>query len=84
MTFVSPQFFFLLPLLVLVGWLFRRLELWRPLRAALLLLITVILCDPRVVLKTGGIDLWVLLDRSRSAQDLVNAGEQEWRTLLER
>lgn len=84
MTFGSPQFFFLLPLLLLVGWIFRRLELWRPLRVLLLLLITVILCDPRVVLKTGGIDLWVLLDRSRSAQDLVDAGEQEWRTLLER
>ena len=84
MTFGSPQFFFLLPLLLLVGWIFRRLELWRPLRVLLLLLITVILCDPRVVLKTGGIDLWVLLDRSRSAQDLVDAGEREWRTLLER
>lgn len=84
MTFGSPQFFFLLPLLLLVGWIFPRLELWRPLRVLLLLLIAVILADPRVVLKTGGIDLWVLLDRSRSAQDLVDAGEQEWRTLLER
>ncbi len=84
MTFGSPQFFFLLPLLLLVGWIFRRLELWRPLRVILLVLFTVILCDPQVVLKTGGIDLWVLLDRSRSAQELVDAGEQEWRTLLER
>ncbi len=29
-------------------------------------------------------DLWVLMDRSRSAQDLVDSGELEWRTLLER
>jgi len=84
MTFGLPQFFFLLPVLLLVGWIFRRLELWRPLRVLLLVLFTVILCDPRIVLKTGGIDLWVLLDRSRSAQDLVDTGEQEWRTLLER
>ena len=84
MTFGSPQFFFLIPLFLLAGWLFRRLELWRPLRVLLLLLITIILCDPMIVLKTGGIDLWVLLDRSRSAQELVDSGEQEWRTLLER
>lgn len=84
MTFGSPQFFILLPLLLLVAWIFRRLELWRPLRVILLVLITVILCNPQMVLKTGGIDLWVLLDRSRSAQDLVDAGEPEWRTLLER
>lgn len=84
MTFGSPQFFFLLPLLLLAGWIFRRLELWRPLRVLFLLLITAILCDPRLVLKTGGIDLWVLLDRSRSAQELVDSGEQEWRTLLEK
>ncbi len=84
MTFGSPQFFLLLPLLLLVGWMFRRLELWRPLRMILLVLLTGMLCDPQVVLKTGGIDLWVLLDRSRSAQDLVDAGESEWRALLER
>lgn len=84
MTFGSPQFLFLLPLLFLAGWVFRSLELWRPLRVVLLLLITLLLCDPRIVLKSGGIDLWVLLDRSRSAQSLVESGEQEWRTLLER
>ncbi len=84
MAFGSPQFLFLIPLFLLAGWIFRRLELWHPLRVILLLLITMILCDPRVVLKTGGIDLWVLLDRSRSAQELVDSGEQEWRTLLER
>ncbi len=84
MHFAAPQFLFLLPIWLLLGWRFRRLELWRPLRAVVLLLLTLLLCDPRVSLKSGGIDLWVLLDRSRSAQDLVDAGELEWRTLLER
>lgn len=84
MSFALPQFLFLLPVWLLAGWRFRQLELWRPLRAILLLLVTALLCDPRLVWKTGGMDLWVLLDRSRSAQDLVDAGESEWRTLLER
>ena len=84
MTLASPQFLFLLPLLLLAAWRFRRMQLWRPLRVLLLVLVILLLCDPRVVLKSGGIDLWVLFDRSRSAADLVDAGEPEWRSLLER
>ena len=84
MTLAAPQFLFLLPIWGLLAWRFRRLELWRPLRALFLLALTLLLCDPRIVLKSGGIDLWVLFDRSRSAQDLVDASETEWRTLLER
>lgn len=84
MTLAAPQFLFLIPVWILLGWRFRRLELWRPLRALFLVLLTLLMCDPRMVLKSGGIDLWVLFDRSRSAQDLVDAGEPEWRALLER
>ncbi len=84
MTLAAPQFLFLLPVWLLAGWWFRALGLRRPLRMLLLLLLTLVLCDPRVVSRSGGVDLWVLLDRSRSARDLVDAGEQEWRTLLER
>ncbi|HRQ88726.1 MAG TPA: vWA domain-containing protein, partial [Bacteroidia bacterium] len=84
MTLAAPQFLFLIPVWLLVGWRFRRLALWRPLRALLLGLATLLLCDPRVVLKSGGIDLWVLLDRSRSAEERMGQGELEWRALLER
>ncbi|MBL9158768.1 MAG: VWA domain-containing protein [Verrucomicrobiales bacterium] len=84
MTFAAPQFLFLIPVWVLLAWRFRRLELWRPLRVIFLALLTLLMCDPRMVLKSGGIDLWVLFDRSRSAQDLVDAAESEWRALLER
>ncbi len=84
MSLAAPQFLLLLPLWVLLGWRFRRLELWRPLRAGLLFLLVLLLCEPRMVLKSGGIDLWVLMDRSRSAEQLVDAGETEWRGLLER
>lgn len=83
MTFGAPQFFLLIPLLILIGWIFRNLQLWKPLRALLLLVLVVALCDPRAILKSSGIALWVLLDRSKSAQDLVDPSEYEWRTLLE-
>ena len=67
----------------MLGWWVPRIELWRPLRLLWLALLLLLLCDPRVVLKKGGIDLWVLFDRSLSAQSLVEAGEQEWRSILE-
>ncbi len=84
MSFAAPQFLLLLPIWVVLGWRFHRLELQRPLRLLLLLLLTLLLCDPQIVLKSGETDLWVLFDRSRSAQNLVDASESEWRTLLER
>jgi len=84
MSFAAPQFLLLLPALALLGWVARPLELWRPLRAALLLLLVGALCEPRLAQKRGGLDLWVLVDRSLSAQDLVEAQEGEWRALLER
>ncbi len=83
MSFASPHFFLLIPLLILTGWLFRRLELWMPLRVLLLLLLVIAMCEPQLRLKRGGMDLWVLLDRSESAREMVDGGEREWRTLLE-
>ena len=83
MSFASPHFFLLLPLLFLAGLLVRRLQLFRPLRVLLLVLLVVAICDPMIKLKRGGMDLWVLLDRSDSAREMVDAGEKEWKSLLE-
>lgn len=83
MSFASPHFFLLLPLLFLAGWLLRRLQLWRPLRVLLMVLLVIAICDPLIKLKRGGMDLWVLLDRSASAREMVDAGEREWKSLLE-
>ncbi len=80
----SPQFLVLIPVFALIGWYCRGLKLWWPMRAVLLLVLVLTLCDPRIRLKSGGIDLWVLLDQSASAREMVEAGSQEWRTLLER
>lgn len=84
MSFAAPQFLILLPVLALLGWIFRKTEIWRPLRLILLVLLVLSLCDPHILLKRGGMDLWVLLDRSLSARELVESGEDEWRSLLER
>ena len=81
--FGAPQFFLLIPLLVVLGWYFRRLQLGKPLRVILLLLIVLILTDPSILRKQRGMDLWVLIDRSLSARDIVDAGIKEWRSLLE-
>jgi uncharacterized membrane protein len=69
---------------MLIGWLVPCFEIFRPLRAVLLLLLVMLLSDPKIVQRSGGTDLWVLLDESRSAKDLVETGRSEWRTLLER
>lgn len=84
MSLGAPQFLLLLPAFALAGWFFRGLQLWKPLRILLILIAVLALCDPSIPLKRGGIDLWVLLDRSLSARSLTDAGDEEWRSLLER
>lgn len=82
MSLGAPQYLLLLPLLVLLAWIFPRLKLWHPLRAGLLLLLVLALCDPRYRLRSDSMDLWVLFDRSASSQELVAKNEDEWKTLL--
>lgn len=82
MSFGAPQYLLLLPLLILVGWFWKRLELWQPFRAALLLTLVLALCDPRIRLRSDAMDLWVLMDRSDSAREIVEAGAEEWKSLL--
>ena len=66
------------------GWFWPRLQLWRPLRAILLILFTFLLTDPDVTRNQNSLDLWVLLDRSDSTEDLVDKGLPEWKELLKR
>lgn len=83
MNFAAPQFLLLLPFLAVAGWYFRRLELWRPLRAAALVLLVLALADPRIRRLADGMDLWVLVDRSASAEEIVARDLEEWKRLLE-
>ena len=84
MKFLAPQFLILLPFLAVAGWYFRRLELWRPLRAAALAVAVLLLSEPQIRRLKDGMDLWVLVDRSESADALVSQNFDEWKRLLER
>lgn len=84
MTFSAPEWFFLLPVALLLGMVWKSLRLWKPLRALLIIVLTVLLADPRIDKQQNALDLWVMLDRSESTEDLVDKGLPEWKKLLER
>lgn len=83
MTFSAPEWFLLLPTLTLLGLVWRKLQLWKPLRVLLLATLTILLADPRVDKQQDTLDLWVMLDRSDSTEDLIDKGLPEWKKLLE-
>ena len=64
MIFRDPAWLALLPVVGLAGWVWRGLQLQRPLRAGFVLLIILLLMRPQWQRLAGGMDLWVLLDRS--------------------
>ncbi|MGB6223318.1 VWA domain-containing protein [Haloferula sp.] len=84
MIFASPEWFLLIPAAVFIGWFWSDLHLFSPLRFILIALAAIALADPRMVLKEDSLDLWVLLDRSDSTEDLVDQGLPEWQRLLEK
>ncbi|WP_193214137.1 VWA domain-containing protein [Luteolibacter marinus] len=84
MSFGSPEWFILLPALLFAGWFWKSLRLWSPLRLLLLLVAVFALADPKVNVQEDALDLWVLLDRSDSTEDLVDQGLPEWQRLLEK
>ncbi len=84
MIFRDPAWLALLPVVVLAGWVWPGLQLQRPLRAGFVLLIILLLMRPQWQRFAGGMDLWVLLDRSASTEALIDQGLPEWRQLLDR
>ena len=83
MTFISPEYFLIIPALALVGWFWRELKLQTPLRAVLMVLAVVALTEPIIQHQQNSLDLYVLLDRSDSTEDLIDKGLPEWQRLLE-
>lgn len=79
-----PEWLALLPVLLLAGGLMPRMSLWRPLRIAVLLLLTLALAQPQWRRLADGVDLWVLLDSSVSAEKPMSKGLPEWEKLLEK
>ena len=84
MIFESPEWFFLLAVLLFAGGFWPRLQLWRPLRVIALLALVLLLTDPQHEKNQNSVDLWVILDRSDSTEDLVAKGLPEWQELLRR
>ena len=81
--FERPEFLILFPALLVLGFVWKRLHLFQPLRLLILAVLTLLLADPRISKKEKALDLWVLLDRSDSTEDLVDKGLPEWKELLE-
>lgn len=82
MTF-SYEYFLLLPVLAVLGLVWRGLGLFVPLRAAIVVVAVLVIADPRIQRSRDVLDLHVLLDRSESTGDLIDKGLPEWRQLLE-
>jgi hypothetical protein len=83
MTFTSPEYFLLIPAFALMGWFWRGLRLHSPLRAIILLAAIFALTGPTIQHQQNSLDLYVLLDRSESTEDLIDKGLPEWKRLLE-
>ncbi len=84
MRFASPEWLLLLPLLAAAGWFWRGMRLEKPLRVICLLLLVLLLARPQMRRAGDGLDLWVLVDHSESAKDLLQPRLAEWEAILEK
>jgi uncharacterized membrane protein len=82
--FQAPEWFLLVPALLIAGWFWKNLSLFQPLRLVIILLGALLLADPSIRKQQDALDLYVLLDRSESTEDLVDQGLPEWQRLLEK
>lgn len=83
MNFSAPEYFLLIPAFLLLGWFWRDLKLHTPLRAIVSILAIIALAEPSIQHQRNSLDLYVLLDRSDSTEDLIDKGLPEWQRLLE-
>src|ERR1700704_97744 len=79
----DPQWLLLLPALAAMAWQLPRIGLWQPLRASCAVLLVLCLARPEIRSVTFGQDLWVLVDRSASAQETVEPRRNEMERILE-
>lgn len=84
MRFLHPEVFLLIPAFLALGWFWRDLRLYRPLRVLCLLLGIALLARPEIRRAADGLDLWVLSDRSASAEAKIAPNLAEWHNLLEK
>ncbi|HSF19699.1 MAG TPA: VWA domain-containing protein [Vicinamibacteria bacterium] len=80
----EPHWLLLLAALAFTAWYWPRPRLRRPLRFASMVLCVLVLTRPYLRDRGDAIDLWLLLDHSASAHELVQPREDEIVSLLER
>lgn len=80
--FQAPEWFLLIPALLIAGWFWKNLSIYQPLRLLIILLGAFLLADPSIRKQQDALDLYVLLDRSDSTEDLIDQGLPEWQRLL--
>lgn len=82
MQFLNPEWFLLFPAVLLIGYVVKRLQIFRPLRLLALALVTLVFTRPTIEAYEDALDLWVLFDVSESTEELVTAHSDEWEKLL--
>lgn len=82
MRFLAAHWLLLAPLIFFVAWRYPALGLRRPLRALCALLLMLALLDPALGAGSKPLDVWLLLDRSKSAVSSVQPYMAEWEGLL--
>lgn len=81
--FLAPEWFFLIPLLMLAGWKFKPLRLFSPLRLMIQAVLVLALVQPVIDQGGNGMDLWVMIDRSDSTDGRPAAAATEIQAILE-
>ncbi len=82
MQFTQPAWFMLLPILLVAGLYWRQLRLLSPLRFLIMALLVTALAGPQIRALEKGLDLYVLVDRSNSAEDSMAPIQKEWLQLI--
>ena len=78
----APHWLLIVPILLVLQWWAPQLNLQRPLR--LLVLISGVLCliQPVLTISGSNMDLWVLVDRSVSAESTLGSRLREWQQII--
>ena len=79
----TADWLLLLPVIIFIAYRNRRLQLHMPRRALPIICLLLALCDPAIPSRRGGMDLWVLLDRSASTGSMTERQNREWLDLID-
>ena len=82
MILLSPQWLVLIPAILVFSWFFLRPLIFKFLRLSILLLLLFCLSEPHFNQTEKGMDLYVLVDRSDSAESYLEKKIGEWEELI--